>query len=300
MEMQAALPWTSNLFSRFEELHGYDITLYLPLLFHPTNAWGGSPPPYNITYTLGEYITDGGPYVEDYKTALSQGYIEYVEHYNEWASSKGIQSSNQPAYNMPVDMVGCSLPNRNALVGIDYHQREGANTRQTEAISHVQVPELESLGFSENIDLYRQFTGAAHLAGRNVISTEIGAMPGGAYNLRIPKLKLLLDGSYAAGVNTMVIHGYAYGGEYFNTTRPGYTPFQYVFTEMWNYRQPSWQHLDDLLTYSARNSMVLRSGVSKVDLAFYYFEIPFAFAEIYPGLDMNQHGELDDIMYLRA
>ncbi|KAH8707659.1 hypothetical protein GQ44DRAFT_691187 [Phaeosphaeriaceae sp. PMI808] len=264
MEMQAALPWTSDLFSQFEERHGYSITLYLPILFHATNSWGGHLPPYNITYTLGEYITDGGPYVQDYKTALSQGYIDYVEHYKKWASSRGVQLSNQPAYNMPVDMVS--------------------------SVSHVQVPELESLGFAENIDLYRQFTGAAHLAGRNVISTEVGAVLGGAYKLRIPKLKALLDQSHAAGVNTMVIHGYAYSGEYFNTTWPGYTPFQYDFTEMWNHRQPAWRHLDDLFTYSARNSMTMQSGVPKVDLALYYFEIPYKFKDIYPGSDMNKHG----------
>ncbi|KAJ4350294.1 uncharacterized protein N0V89_008915 [Didymosphaeria variabile] len=264
MEMQAALPWTPDLFTRFEELHGYSITPYLPLLFHATNAWGGFLPPYNITYTLGEYVTDGGPYVQDYKSALSQGYVDYVEHYNNWASYKGIQLSNQPGYNMPIDMA--------------------------EAVSHVQIPELESLGFAENIDLYRQFTGAAHLAGRNVISTEIGAVLGGAYKLRIPELKAQFDGSYAAGVNTMVIHGYAYSGEYFNTTWPGYTPFQYTYSELWNHRQPAWQHLDDLLTYSARNSMTMQSGAPKVDIAFYYFKIPFTFAEIYSGFDMNKYG----------
>lgn len=105
MEIQAALPYTPGLLSRFEELHGYSIRKYLPLLFHATNSWDGYLPPYNITYTLGTYLSDGGPYVQDYKTSLSQGYVEYVQHYAEWASSKGLQLPNQPAYNMPVDMV---------------------------------------------------------------------------------------------------------------------------------------------------------------------------------------------------
>ena len=109
MEMQAALPWTSDLFSRFQELHGYSITPYLPLLFHATNTWGEALPPYNITYTLGEYVADGGPYVQDYKSTLTQGYVDYLEHYNKWASSKGVQSSNQPAYNLPLDMVSRSV-----------------------------------------------------------------------------------------------------------------------------------------------------------------------------------------------
>ncbi|KAI0602064.1 hypothetical protein F4775DRAFT_298683 [Biscogniauxia sp. FL1348] len=265
LEMQAALPWTSDLQSRFEAIHGYSINKYLPILFHAANSWGGSLPPYNVTYTLGEYDTDGGPYIQDYQTALTQGYLEFLEHYKNWTSSKSFKPSHQPGYNMPVDM--------------------------TQAVPYVEVPELESLAFSESISQYRQFTGAAHLAGRNVISTEVGAVRGEAYKVRIPALKFLFDGSFAAGVNTMVIHGYAYGGEYVGTNWPGFTPFQYKFSEMWNFRQPAWAHLDDLMLYSARNSMIMQLGVPKVDIAFYYFGIPYRFGVgAYPESDMNAFG----------
>ncbi|EUC43134.1 hypothetical protein COCMIDRAFT_7366 [Bipolaris oryzae ATCC 44560] len=264
MEIQAALPWTPDLPSRFERIHGYSINKYLPVLFHTTNSWDALWGAYNITYTVGDYFTDGGPYVQDYKVALSEGYTEHIDHYAKWASSKGIQLSNQPGYNQPVDMA--------------------------EAIPHVQVPELESLGFKDDIDLYRQFVGPAHLSGRNVISTEIGAINGAAYVLRVPKLKNLFDKSYATGVNTMVVHGYAYSGEYVGTTWPGYTPFQYAYTEMWNQRQPAWSHLDDLFTYSARNSLIMQSGTPKVDLALYYYEIPYDFAQLYSTADANANG----------
>lgn len=160
----------------------------------------------------------------------------------------------------------------------------------------VQIPELESLGFSESISQYRQFTGAAHLAGRNVISTEVGAVLGAAYKMRVPELKALLDGSFAAGVNVMVIHGYAYSGEYVGTSWPGYTPFQYEYSEMWNHQQPAWRHLVDLMLYSARNSMVMRLGIPKIDIAFYYFEIPYKFgASGYPGADMNEFGKAYEV-----
>ncbi|KAF4918596.1 hypothetical protein CGCVW01_v008706 [Colletotrichum viniferum] len=260
MEMQAALPWTDGLASRFESLNGYSIMKYLRILFHATNAWGGYLPPYNVTYTLGGYATDGGPYVQDYKSALGQGYLEYLEHYNTWASDKGLKLSTQPAYNMPVNMVRA-------------------------------FPELESLGFSESINEYRQFTGAAHLAGRNVISNELGAVLGSTYKQAIPNLKALLDGSFAAGVNNVVLHGYAYSGQYPGTTWPGYTPFQYEYSDMWGPRQPAWRHLNDLMTYSARNSMIMRQGIPKVDLAFYYFEVPFKFgAGVYNKSDLNEFG----------
>jgi hypothetical protein len=162
-------------------------------------------------------------------------------------------------------------------------------------VPHVQVPEIESLGFTESVNKYRQFAGAAHLAGRNRISTEVGAVLGGAYKQRVPELRSLFDGSYAAGVNVMVIHGYAYGGEYVGTTWPGYTPFQYEFSEMWNARQPAWRHFDDLMSYSARNSMISQSGISKVDVVFYYYEIPYRLGlSVYPEADMNAAGECQD------
>lgn len=291
MEMQFAVPWTPDLSSRFKERHGYSIIPYLPILFHATNSWDSLVPPYNVTYTLGGYPEDGGPYLQDYKAVLTQGYLDYVEHYNEWASSKGVQLSNQPAYNMPLDMVSRSVSYSDTSA-LPFSSKIKSNNHQAEAVPHVHVPELESLGFKEDIDLYRQFTGPAHLAGRNIISTEVGAISVGAYKLTVPKLKNLFDQSYAAGVNNMVIHGYAYGGEYYGTTWPGYTPFQYKFTEMWNHRQPAWKHMDELLAYSARNSMMMQSGTPKVDLAFYYFENPWRFSKIYSSSEMNQHGEL--------
>ncbi|KAI1275503.1 hypothetical protein F5Y07DRAFT_170671 [Xylaria sp. FL0933] len=249
MEMQAALPWTPSLLETFETLHGYNPIKYLPVFFHVTNAWNGLLPPYNVTYTFDGYPADGGKYVQDYKTALSLGYAEYLQHYSEWASSKGLKLSTQPAYNMPVEM--------------------------TAAIAKVPVPELESLGFSESIALYRQFTGTAHASNRNVISTEVGAVLGGAYKLRVPELQGLFAGSFVAGVNMMVVHGYAYGGEYEGTTWPGYTPFQYEYTEAWNYRHPAWMHFNDTMLYAARNSLVLQTGTPKVDVAFCYFENPY-------------------------
>ncbi|KAI8624411.1 hypothetical protein F5Y19DRAFT_491053 [Xylariaceae sp. FL1651] len=265
IEMQAALFWTPDLASKFEEIHGYSVIKYLPLLFHATNQWNGYLPPYNVTYSLGGYRADGGPYIMDYKTALTSGYEDYISHFSNWASSKGMQYSNQPAYNEPVDM--------------------------TASIPYVPVPELESLGFEESVGQYRKFTGAAHLANINTISTELGAVSGSAYKQRVTSLKALIDGSFSAGVNTFTIHGYAYSGEYIGTSWPGYTPFQYQYSELWNPRQPAWRHLDELMLYTARNTLIQKSGIPKIDVAFYYFEVGYvAGGSVYPDADMNTIG----------
>lgn len=158
------------------------------------------------------------------------------------------------------------------------------------AIPLVGAPELESLGFGESIDTYRQFTGPAHLSSRNIISTEIGAQRGGAYAQTIPRLIGLFQDSFAAGVNTLSIHGLAYGGTYPGTTWPGYTPFQYEFCEMWGPRQPAWRHLNDTLLFAARTTEVLKTGVPKIDLAFYSWKHPWSARPIYQGADLTATG----------
>ncbi len=108
------------------------------------------------------------------------------------------------------------------------------------------------------------------------MSTEIGAQRIGAYAQTVPALLRVVRDSFAAGVNTLVLHGYPYSGPYPGTTWPGYTPFQFEFCEMWGPRQPAWLHLNDTLLFAARNTLVLKTGVPRVDLAFYAWQVPFS------------------------
>ncbi|KAK5655045.1 hypothetical protein OQA88_5944 [Cercophora sp. LCS_1] len=264
MEMMAALWWTKGFVEKFKKNRGYDPRSYLPAFFQAKNLWNGYGEPYDTSYTIDGEPADGGKYAEDYRLTLSEGYRDYLRAHEEWANKRGMAHSTQPAYNMPLDM-SASIP----VVG---------------------APELESLGFGESIENYRQFTGPAHLFGRNIISTEIGAQRGGAYAQPIPRLLGLFQDSFAAGVNTLVIHGMAYGGAYTGTTWPGYTPFQYEFCEMWGLRQPSWRHMNDTLLFASRVSEVLKTGVPKVDLAFLAWKHPWSARAVFPGGDLNAAG----------
>lgn len=90
------------------------------------------------------------------------------------------------------------------------------------------------------------------------------------YDLVVPRLKNLFQGSFAAGVNMMMIHGFPYGGEYYDATWPRFTTFHYQYTDMYGPRQPQWWHFDDLMSYTARNQLVLQTGVPRLDLVFLY------------------------------
>lgn len=110
LEIQAALWWTPGFAERFEKSRGYSIVKYLPVIFHASNQWGGYLPPYNIIYNLGAgYSPKGGKYHEDFRLTLSEAYRDYLVALQDWAASKGMNFSAQPAYNLPLDMVRTTL-----------------------------------------------------------------------------------------------------------------------------------------------------------------------------------------------
>ena len=106
MEQQAALFWTSEFLGKFEAARGYSAIKYLPLFFNVSNQWDQLLPSYNETWIYGEYDQNGeSVHLGDYRLTLNEGYDEYLEHFNEWAESLGLNHSCQPAYNLPLDMV---------------------------------------------------------------------------------------------------------------------------------------------------------------------------------------------------
>lgn len=88
------------------------------------------------------------------------------------------QYSAQVVYNLPMDML--------------------AN------VPAVNAPECESLGFNHVIDAYRQFAGPANLAGKRVISSELGAQRNEAYSQTLPELIWDVKRSIVGSVNNFV------------------------------------------------------------------------------------------------
>lgn len=110
---------------------------------------------------------------------------------------------------------------------------------------------------------------------RSIISTEVGAILTASYTQTVPELLTLFKKSFASSVSTMVIHGFAYSGEYPHTTWPGVNSLGYQYSEMWNSQFPAWTQLKDAFDYTARNSLILQSGQPQTDLAFYFYSAPW-------------------------
>ncbi|KAG5808664.1 hypothetical protein H9Q74_011967 [Fusarium xylarioides] len=264
MEIQASLYWSPSFLENFKAKCGYDVVKYLPLLFHKSTSFQAARAPYNTTFTL-DGTPDNGQsrFLQDYRLTLNEGYQEYLQTFEDWAESLGLSHSCQVGYNIPLDTLA--------------------------DVPIVATPELESLGFLTP-DQMSQFVGPAHLGRRNIISTEIGAVAAGAYSQTIPSLVNLFHEAFAGGVNAMMIHGMTYTGEQLGSTWPGYTPFQYIYTELWSPKQPAWKYMNEMIAYTARNQFVLQQGVAKKDLVFYLYKDPYGIVDQYNGTDLRASG----------
>ncbi|KAJ5909561.1 secreted protein [Penicillium tannophilum] len=257
-EFSVATFWTPDLQKKFLSNRGYSINKYIPLVV----GSGGTTS--NITYVTDESDA-GASHIVDYQQTLTELNAEYLDALTKWSNDLGVQFSAQVVYNLPMDML--------------------AN------VPHVNAPECETLGFSENIDGYKQFSGPANLAGKRVISSEAGAMFGEAYQEPISELLWTFKRSFAGSVNNFIIHGYPNSGNYPNTSWPGFTTFMFEFSAMHGPRQPAFAFYSDFLNWVSRNQFILQTGIPKVDVAFWSKSTTYkSISTSYAPVDLQEAG----------
>lgn len=152
--------------------------------------------------------------------------------------------SAQMGYNMPMDML--------------------------QTMTDIDVPEAETLSFSNQIDSYLQVAGSADLAGKLVISVELGADWHQAYYQSWELLLFDAKHAFAGGINQVVIHGATYSHNFTDTTWPGYTTHKYDYPGQHSRHQPAWDvGYPEALGYLGRVQWFLQTGIPKVDLIFW-------------------------------
>lgn len=269
VEVTSNITWSPSLIEKFEKRFGYSLKRYLPLIAFRNNNLALQPySPGQFKCTLNTKYSGKG-YENDYRTIVSEGYREYLRALRDYFHTNlELSLSVQPSYGLNQDMA--------------------------DSIPEVDAPECESLTFLDSIDAYRQFSGPAHLAGKNVISNEVGAKMASAYLYTTKDLLHSINRALAGGVNQFVIHGQAFSGDYYETTWPGHTPFQYMFSELWSPKQPVWENgLADVLGYVGRTQFVLHQGAPRVDVAVYNKQSATDpnFNNIYSSDDLQDGGE---------
>ncbi|KAI1119902.1 hypothetical protein F5Y10DRAFT_259411 [Nemania abortiva] len=241
VEIPANTYWTPDLLRTFEQQHGYSLTKYLPLLSGNEGSQTEGGGPIQITSDAEGY---GPDVVADYRSTMGSLVADYLHGMEDWVNKLGLQFRHQVGYNLPVDML--------------------------QLIPRVDIPETETLSFDNNVDRFRQYCGVANLAGKPIISIELGADYWRAFAQSWTDLLQDAKRAYVAGVNQVVIHGAPYSHNFVNTTWPGYTTFQYLFAGHHSRQQPAWDlGYKQANDYLSRMQVALQTGVARVDVAFW-------------------------------
>ncbi|KAL9109497.1 MAG: hypothetical protein Q9227_005832 [Pyrenula ochraceoflavens] len=261
VEIEANVYWTKNFSNLFSADHDYSISKWLPILFHRNGHAKQSNP--SVWFVTDE-PDSGDSHIADYRATLAIQYQAYLNGLNSWTRNYlNLHFSSQISYNLPMDML--------------------AN------IPTVDVPECESLDFSDLIDGYRQYAGPANFAGRQIVSSECGAVRGEAYIQSLPELLWHVKRSFAGSINQFVFHGFPYSGDYGNTTWPVFTTFDYQYSAMHGPHEPAWDFYKDQVDFVARNNFIWQTGVAKMDIAFWQK------VTVYPGHIQTRTYQPDDL-----
>lgn len=267
-EVVSNISWTRSLPRRFEQLHGYDLMPYLPLIMFGNNNIAIQATNPGKVHAVLDTLDRGQGVVNDYRAVLEAGYREYIITIRNWLNLKlGLPFRAQVSYNLPMDMAA--------------------------QVPLVDIPEVESLGFHDKPDAYKQYTGAAALSGKRVVSNELGAVAGSAFSYTLSSLLYSANRAFTSNVNKFVIHGQVYTGNYYNTTWPGHVPFQYVFSEPFSNKQPAWDNgMAEVMDYLARTQHAMQAGLPRLDIAIYnkVSVTDMAFPEIYNSTDLLEAG----------
>jgi hypothetical protein len=232
----AGILWTPGLPAEFARRAGYDLIAHLPAVLQIKG---------NLQYAFAADVT--AQVRRDLSAVLTQLINEnHFLRIRSWAHGLGLGLRAQP-YGLATDAMSSA--------------------------TLLDIPEGESIGF-KNLDDFRCMAGARDMAGRRLLSEELGAYLGGAYNTTWNRLLTTVGGQFAAGVNNLMLHGFAYA------TAPGvawpgfaaFSPYDGTigYSEAWGPRQPSWLHAPDISGYIGRVQRVLRTGRPAVDVAYFW------------------------------
>lgn len=251
-EFRATLFWTDELRSYFRKSRGYDITTALPALF----GTNGLPPStlangyFYYAFNSHENGTDiSWKLRNDYYQCLQELYEQYhLDGLSKWTSKWGLQGSLQPYATAP-----------NAAPPWDMNS----------AAAHIDAPETESNYFDGVIDAFRAMGGGAMMGQKQIFSSELGAHRYFSYAVTWPIILNDCKINYAGGVNRIVSHGFPYSGLRPQVEWPGLTTFEWLYSEMWGPRQPSWSYVKEMGDWIARTQLILQTGVPRIDIGIY-------------------------------
>lgn len=266
--------WTKDMLKEFEMRRGYDLTPYLPAIF-----MSGYYPCYShqketdaeSDFDFGQV---GTQIRQDFYDTLTELFTEnHVAVIREWANSHNMQLR---------------------------YQVYGASMEITEPSLATDIVETESWGHRDTLDMYRTQSGAVHMNGSGLYSTESAAVINlawaqtwtGSHRAGNEKsgpywsddgsnyvytengnedagLLYHYNRQLATGVNRIVMHGFSYKSSMMQSWPGDSFMSMGNFPNEWDDKTPMWEHIDQMTDYLSRVQYVMQKGQADVDLAVY-------------------------------
>jgi hypothetical protein len=236
-----AANWTSNFFEEFEERRGYDLRRHLAAL-------------------AGEADDDETARVKsDFRETVSDLLLErFVRPWVDWAHGRGSLTRNE-AHGMPGQL-------------LDLYA--AADIPETEQFgpSGLPIPGLridphfseEDFGRPDKL-LYKLPSSAAHVAGRQLISSESATWLGEHFQVSLSQVKPEFDRLFLGGINHIFFHGIPFSPDH----EPWPGRLFYASTHF-GPTNSFWRDLPALNEYISRVQSFLQSGDPDSDLLLYF------------------------------
>ena len=188
-ELIGELPWSEKIFNTFNEMHGYSIKPYLPLLFKKNGESKYLYAIFGEEFSYGSLNNIRERVYEDYLLTRQDLFMnEFLIPMKNWINDQGIELRLQA---------------------------HGGYGNYLDAYAIADIPESEGLFAGGSFDFLKLASSAANIANRGIVSSESFIKIDFNYNkLKIEDYERLAGNAFAAGINQIVFHGYSYKYQY--------------------------------------------------------------------------------------
>lgn len=229
--------WTNGLLEKFRKRYGYDLRNHLPELFDTTKI---------------------NPYIKaDYRRLIAELHLEYIKAWGGWSHRQGWITRNQ-AHGAPGNLL-------DLYAAADIPETETFGARKFDIPGFRFNKENNSTSAPPNPLILKFASSAAHVTGKNLVSSETGTWLRDHYKVALSQVKPEIDELFISGINHIFYHGNAYSPE--DAPWPGWIFYASTHFEKEN---SIWNDIPQLNGYVARCQSVLQSGKSSNDVLLYW------------------------------
>lgn len=233
--------WTPQLFEQFQRRRGYDLRAHLSQLASSDTSDVAQRVRSDFRETMSDLIRD----------EFTKPWVEWAHHRHMIVRNEGHGSPGNP-----LDLYAIADIPETEVFGTSWLEPLGLNPLPG-------VPARE--GGAPEVQICKLASSAAHVAGRQLCSSETCTWLGDHFKIPLEHMKAQADLMFVMGINHIFFHGAAYSPD--DAPWPGW--LWYAATNVGTY-MPAWEHMPVLCDYIARCQACLQSGQADNDVLVYF------------------------------